>query len=100
MPRPISSACTKSSSAKADEAPLVVSDEVLATFHGCTARERIRLIGFFNRLAEFPHQLEDYHDRGPDARLYSVTHFTPWILTYWVDPDGNVVRIVEMELVN
>jgi len=34
-----------------------MSDEVLATFHGCAAREPISLTGFFNWLAEFPDQL-------------------------------------------
>jgi hypothetical protein len=77
-----------------------VSDAVLAAFHECVARERLRLMAFFNQLAEFPSQLEHYHERGPDGRLYSVAHFPPWIVTYWVDPAGSVVRIVELELVS
>lgn len=52
----------------------------------------------FARLAEFPDQLEDYHDQGPDGRTYSVTQFSSWIITYWIDPDGSVLRIVELEL--
>lgn len=76
-----------------------VSDEVLAVFHRCTARERQRLFDLFARLAEFPDSFADYNDHGSAARLYSVAHSAPWIITYWVDPDWPVVRIVELELV-
>lgn len=75
-----------------------VSDEVLAVFHGCTAAERQRLLECFERLATFPDQHADFHDRGIDGRDYLVAMFAPWILTYWVDPDGRVVRIIELEL--
>lgn len=78
--------------------PWSVSDEVLAVFHRCTARERQRL-DHFQHLAAFPENRAHYFDRGSDGRLYSVAQFEPWIITYWVDPDGRVVRIIDLELV-
>ncbi len=76
-----------------------VSGDVLAAFHRSGARERQQLLDLFNRIAEFPANSADYYDRGPTGRTYSVAQIKNWIVTYWVDPDGNEVRIVQLEFV-
>ncbi len=76
-----------------------VSDEVLLAFHRHTKAERERILRVFDQIAEFPANRADYEERGPDGRIYSVSYLRPWLVTFWIDPDKNLIRFVELEFV-
>jgi hypothetical protein len=70
------------------------AERVLATFHGCTKRERERLMEMFEQIAAFPANHADRCEKGPDGRSYSVRKSGSWIVTWWIDTDHEMVWFV------
>jgi hypothetical protein len=75
----------------------VADDRVMEYFDCLTKRERGRLLGILDRLAESPHIPGDLQIKDRTGRVNEVKDFGLWRVTYWTDSPVHEVRIVDIE---
>lgn len=73
--------------------------EAVASLLLCSARERRLLVTAFEKIAQYPKAVGDFHDLGPDGREYQVFDIGDFVVTCWPDHAVKTVRVLLIERV-